>query len=111
MVLKSDHMPMNTMLTRHKCSEELTGPLPDDETSMGAQNLRRMRHLVKEEKDNFFVKEIISTSGYDKEADVKMVSSLDKHSIQVYIYQIYVLHIILTNLFRFIEFFWLQSVE
>lgn len=111
MVLKSDNMPMNILLARHKCSEELTGPLPDDETSMGAQNLRRMRHLEKEEKDNFFVKEIISTSGYDKEADVKMVSSSDKHSIQVYIYQIYVLHIILTNLFRFIEFFWLQSVE
>ena len=86
MVLKSDNMPMKILLTRHKCSEELTGPLPDDETCMGGQNLRRMRHLEKEEKDNFFVKEIISTSGYEKEADVKMVSSLDKHSIQVYIY-------------------------
>ena len=85
MVLKSDNIPMNILLTRHKCSEELTGPLPDDETSMSGQNLRRMRHLEKEEKD-IFVKEIISTSGYDKEADVKMVSSFDKHSIQVYIY-------------------------
>ena len=85
MVLKSDSMPMNILLTEHKCSEELTGPLPDDETSMGEQNLRRMRHLEKEGKDNFFAKEIISTSVYDKEADVKMVSSFDRHSIQVHI--------------------------
>lgn len=82
-------MPFNMLLTKHKCHEELTGPLPDDETSIDAHNLRSMRHLENDEKNNLFVKEIISTSSYDKEADVKMVSGFDKHSIKVDIYQIY----------------------
>ena len=35
MILKSDNMSINKMMSRHKCTEELPGPLPDDETSMG----------------------------------------------------------------------------
>ena len=88
MILNLDNMTINIMMSRHKCSEELPGPLPDDETSMGAQNLRRMRHLAKMRKDNIFVKEIISTSFHDEEADVTMVSGYDQFSVKVIIYQI-----------------------
>ena len=88
MILKSDNMSINKMMSRHKCSEELPGPLPDDETSMGAQNLRRMRHLENAGKDKFIVNEIISTSCHGEEADVTMVSGYDQHSIKVNIYQI-----------------------
>ena len=81
-------MAINIMMSRHKCSEELPGPLPDDETSMGAQNQRRMRHLENMGKDNNYLKEIITTSCHDEEADVTMVSGYDQFSIKVTIYQI-----------------------
>ena len=83
MVLKTDNMPMNLLVTRHKCTGELTGPLPDDETFMGDQNLRRMRHLEIAKSNKLLIKEIITNNCFDADADVTLVSGSDKHFIKV----------------------------
>ena len=83
MVLKSDKKVINKLVTKHKCSEELRGPLPDDETSMNDQNLRMMKHVKNEDQDNHIREEIKTISYLNKEADVILVSGFDRHSIKV----------------------------